>query len=280
MTDLMKMENVLQASPIQSVDSFRAQEEVKASIAVAKRFPRNEIDSQVAIINSCKRLTLAEVAMYSYPRGGQRIVGPSIHLAKALAQKWGNIQYGVRIIGENNGESICEAYCWDMENNVRTSKVFMVKHEIKLKTGQIKKLDDPRDIYEHVANYGARRLRACILDCIPGDVVEAAVKQCKETLEKSDGVPLKDRIAKMIYAFQEMGVTKEMIEKRVGHIIDALIPTELVSLQNIYLSLRDGMSKREDWFDLQSVNTENQKATEDLNKKVLDGDKAGKENKK
>lgn len=46
-------------------------------------------------------------------------------------------------------------------------------------------LTDSRDIYEATANFGARRMRACILGVIPGDVVDMAVNECKETQKKA-----------------------------------------------------------------------------------------------
>jgi hypothetical protein len=52
----------------------------------------------------------------------------------------------------------------------------------------------------------------------------------------------------MINAFSEFGVGKAAIETRLGHNLDATSETELISLRKIYTSLRDGMSKREDWF--------------------------------
>ena len=56
-----------------------------------------------------------------------------------------------------------------------------------------------------------------------------------------------------------------MIVERQGHKLDATIETEVVSLGKIYKSLKDGMSKREDWFNLQS---EDNKKAEDLTAKV------------
>lgn len=41
------------------------------------------------ILKSCTRETLAQSAVYSYPRGGQSVEGPSIRLAETLAQEWG-----------------------------------------------------------------------------------------------------------------------------------------------------------------------------------------------
>src|SRR5690606_519953 len=68
----------------------RALAEVKGRMAIAKQFPRNEFQACQSIIESCKRFKLASECLYSYPRGGQMITGPSIRLAEVLAQRWGN----------------------------------------------------------------------------------------------------------------------------------------------------------------------------------------------
>ena len=119
-----------------------------------------------------------------------------------------------------------------------------------------KSLTDPRDIYEHTANFAARRLRACILGVIPQDIIDEAQDACEATLKSGDGVPLEDRIRKMLVAFDGVGVTKELIEKRIGHNSESINATELVGLQKIFISLRDGMSKRGDWFDFGKESSE------------------------
>ena len=233
---------------LESVSESRATAEVQVAYIIAKKFPRNEQESYAAIINSCKRPFLAEAAIYAYPRGGTLVKGPSIRLAECLGQYWGNLDCGVREISQNNGVSIAEAYAIDLQTNTRMTKIFHVKHERHTKKG-ITKLNDPRDIYELVANQGARRLRACILGIIPGDVVEAAVEQCNRTMQTSE-VPISDQIRRLVLAFDEVGVKVEHLEKRLGHNLDATIPTEIVTLRGIYKSIKDGMAKREDFFDL------------------------------
>src|SRR5574340_1669066 len=156
--------------------------EVQGAIVLAKKFPRNQIEAMDRILNACQRPSLAEGALYSYARGGTDITGPSIRLAEVAAQNWGNLQFGIRELEQRNGESTVEAYAWDMETNVRQAKVFQVAHKRHTKKGSYQ-LEDPRDIYEMVANQGARRLRACILAVIPGDVTEAAVAQCEATMK-------------------------------------------------------------------------------------------------
>jgi hypothetical protein len=246
-------DNIFQAPALRSegamlpTEQHRAIQEVQAAMVIAKKFPRDQVAAYERIIEACRRPTLAEGALYAYPRGGQTITGPSIRLAEAIAQAWGNLQFGIRELSQSGGESEVEAFAWDIETNTRQVKVFQVPHK-RVARGQVKALTDPRDIYEMVANQGARRLRACILGVIPGDVIEAAVRQCEKTMQGNSGKPLHDRIRDMVVYFKDLGVTQSMLEQRLGHKIDATIDVEIVNLKKIYQSLRDGMSKREDWF--------------------------------
>src|SRR5690606_20473270 len=134
----------------------------------------------------------------------------------------------------------------DLQTNIRVVKAFHVPHTRDTKQGK-KKLTDSREIYEAVANQGARRLRACLLAVIPGDVIEAAVNQCAKTLESSD-IPMSERINKMVVAFSEFGINVEHLEARLGHNLDATIPAEIVTLQSIYRSIKDGMADRSQFF--------------------------------
>lgn len=222
--------------------------EVQAAMVIAKRFPRNPIEAMERILNACTRPTLAEGALYSYSRGGSDVTGPSIRLAEAIAQAWGNTQFGIRELEQREGESTVEAYAWDVETNTRQVKVFQVPHVRHTRQGSYT-LKDPRDIYELVANQGARRLRACILGVIPGDVTEAAVAACEQTLRANADVS-PEGIKKLITAFEQFGVTKEQIEKRIQSRIDAIRPAQVVQLKKVYQSLRDGMSAPAEWFDM------------------------------
>jgi hypothetical protein len=232
------------------VESQRAVAEVQAAMVLARRFPRDQVAALDRILNACTRPGLAEGALYSYSRGGTEISGPSIRLAEAMAQNWGNMQFGIRELEQRNGESTVEAFAWDVETNTRQVKVFQVKHERHTKMGS-KTLTDPRDIYELVANQGARRLRACILGVIPGDVQEAAVSQCETTLNTSaDTSP--EAMKKMVEAFKQHGVTVAQIEKRIQRRLDSIQPAQVIALRKIFASLKDGMSTPDAWFDAEA----------------------------
>ena len=224
----------------------REMAEVQGAIVLAKKFPRNHVDAIQRIKNACQRPGLAKSAMYTYNRGGTDITGPSIRMAEAIAQCWGNLQFGTRELEQENGVSVIEAYCWDMETNTRQVKIFHVAHTRHTKKGATA-LTDPRDIYETVANNGARRLRACILGIIPGDIIEMAVEECDKTLKTNLNLT-PEGIKKIVDAFEKYGVTKAQIEKRILRNADAMSPAQYISLVNIGNSLRDGMSIAADWF--------------------------------
>lgn len=237
------------AAGFMDVATTRAAQEVQAAMVIAKRYPRDENAAWQKIMRACKRKTLAEQSLYAYPRGDQTVTGPSIRLAEALAQSWGNLDFGIIELEQKGGESQMMAYCWDLETNCRQTKVFAVKHIRHTRRGQTA-LEDPRDIYEMTANQGARRLRACILGVIPGDVVDAACAECEKTMAGNNERPLADRLRDLVTAFGEMGVTQEMIEKRLGHKVEVTIEAELVGLRKIFVSIRDNAADRSNFFDL------------------------------
>ena len=231
-----------------SVEQARAVAEVQAAIVAARMMPRKEEGAFVRIMNACKRKNLAEQAEYAYKRGGVLITGPTIRLAEVLANNWGNITYGMREISRRSGMSEVEAFAWDLETNTRVTRQFQVKHWRDTKEGGYA-LKEERDIYELTANQGSRRVRACILQIIPGDIIDAARGACHQTIEKSEE-PIEDRIRKMLLAFDGFGVTEAMVEKFLGHKVKAIVAAELVKLTQIYTSLKSGLANREEFFDL------------------------------
>lgn len=233
------------------VEQQRAVAETQAAMIIAKRFPRDVVAAIDRIQNACCRPGLAEAALYEYSRGGTAITGPSIRLAEAIAQQWGNMQFGIRELEQRNGVSTVEAFAWDVESNTKQVKIFQVAHKRHTKKGSYA-LEDPRDIYEMVANNGARRLRACILGVVPGDVVEAAVAQCESTM-KSKIVVDKALIESLLTKFAEYKVTREQIEAKIQQRMESMSPAKVVNLGKIYNSLRDGMSVISDWFEVEKV---------------------------
>lgn len=231
------------------VQSVKAREvaEVQAALTIAKACPRDEKRAMDRILNACQRPGLAEVAVYEYSRGGSRIAGPSINLAKAMAAAWGNLEFGIRELKQEDGVSTMQAYAWDMETNTREKREFQVKHERHSRRG-ITKLEDPRDVYETTANLGARRMRACILSLIPEDIIESAVEQCNQTMKASADTSVEGQ-GKLLKGFTELDISKEQIEGLIQRRLDSITPAQVVKLRNIYRSIKDGISTPSEWFE-------------------------------
>lgn len=231
----------------------REEAEVFAMVGMAKRFPRNPAECMDRILNSFARPSLAEVSQYQFARGGTDISGPSIRAAEAIAQEWGNLDTGWKEISRGVGPngvpfSEVEAYALDLQTTNRKRLVFIVPHWRDTKKGGYA-LKDERDIYELCANQAQRRLRACILALIPGDVVEQAMNQAAVTLKTSADISPEAQ-KKLLAAFEQWGVTKEHIEARIQRRLDSITPAQMVQMKRIYASLRDDMSRPADWFEM------------------------------
>ncbi|QNO18960.1 hypothetical protein [Caproicibacterium amylolyticum] len=232
-------------SPAGASVAVRSAKEVEAMVLMAKRFPRDEVTAESKIIKACKRERLAQTATYEYPRGGTKVTGPSIRLAEVLAQNWGNIDFGwTELARDKNVDgtetSHCEAWAWDIESNTRRSIRFDVPLVRDTKRGSYA-LTEERDKYEMCANQAARRMRACLLNVLPGDIIEEALEECNHTLAKSE-IPLETRRDNAIKSFAKIGVTQQMLEKYLGCKSSAWSPNDMYRLTKVLNSIHDGMT--------------------------------------
>lgn len=240
-------DNALANNPQTEMMIARHSQEVQVAMLAAKKFPRDELYAMERIKKTSQRPTLASQAIYSYPRGGQQVSGPSIRLAEAIAQNWGNLDYGIIELDNSNGKSEMMAFAWDLETNTRSTKTFSVEHKRDTKKGS-KELTDARDVYEATANFGARRVRSCILSVVPGDVVDMAVQECRKTMADKDQRPVDVILKEMLKAFKKLGVEQKQIEKYMDKKAADLLKEDLVDLRGVYKAITDGQSKVTDYF--------------------------------
>lgn len=234
-------------SVLNNSESARVIAEVQASLVIAKKFPRNEQRAIERIKNACGRATLANSALYSYSRGGAEITGASIRLLEAIKTHWGNIDSGWRELERDDNKAVVQAYAWDKETNTKEERTFEVPLIRYTRKGSYK-LTDPRDIYELEANNASRRVRACLQALIPADVIEDAINCCIAT-QKANVDMSPDKIKALITAFNDLGVSQDMIEKRLGRSITAIQAGHVVQLRTIYKSIVDGVGKVSDFFE-------------------------------
>lgn len=248
-----------------AIEEARAVAEAQGKLVIAKKFPRDQARAWASVMEACKRPGLAAIAEYSFPRGNERITGPSIRLAEELARCWGNIDYGIRELSRKDGVSEMEAYAHDLETNTSSSQKFTVRHVRDTRQGQ-KTLTDERDIYELTANNAGRRLRARILAILPADIVDGAVTECRKTLAGNNTLPLADRVRTMLAAFDRLGVTVAHIEAYLEKPLATILGDDFAELTSIYNALKDGVAKTSDYFDVKPAGET--PAAADINAKI------------
>ncbi len=236
-----------------AIEASRAIAEAQGKLVIAKRFPRDEVAAYAKAMEACQRPSMAAKAFYSFPRAGQTVSGPTIRFAEELARCWGNIDYGIKELSQDDGKSEMQAYAWDLETNAQSVQNFTNPHQRektdrKTRTTVMENLTSQRDIYENNANMATRRLRSRILAILPSWFVEDAIEECKKTLAGQNDTPLIDRVKKMVMQFAKLGVTQDQIERRLGKKVENMNADDFTDFIGIFNAIKQGESKIADWF--------------------------------
>lgn len=239
------MDNINQGTV--AIEASRAIAEAQGKLVIAKRFPRDEVAAYAKAMEACQRVSMAEKAFYSFPRGNQTVEGPTIRFAEELARCWGNVDYGIKELSQDNGKSEMQAYAWDLETNAQSVQNFTNPHA-REQGKKMVTLTSQRDIYENNANMATRRLRSRILAILPAWFVDEAIAECKKTLAGQNDIPLVDRVNKLVVAFGKLGVSQEQIEQRLSRKVDTMTTDDIVEYRGIYNAIKNGESKAAEWF--------------------------------
>ena len=245
-----------QAGTISNV--AREEAELKGALILARNFPRDEANCYARLIRSCGRGAFAESAAYSFPRGGATVTGPSVDLAREAARLWGNLRYGLRLVSVDDDYVHIKGYAFDLETNTLTEAEDKFRKLVQRKVGprEARRTEwvepDERDLRELINRRGAICVRNAILQLIPPDVVDDAMRACDETMKKAaSGELAQDRtqaIRRIAVAFDKFGINTEMLVAKLGCPLDAISDDQLVELRKIYKSLIDGNTRRDDHF--------------------------------
>lgn len=230
-----------------AVEQARAVAEVQAAVVVAQQVPRDAGRVWADMEHACKRRGLADRAFYSVRNRG---TGPSVHLARELARIFGNVQYGVHELRRDDvaGMSEIQAFAWDVEKNVRSTRTFQVPHA-RMAKGERSPLTDLQDVYLNNQNIGARAVRECIFTVLPADFTDKAQELCHDTIRNGDGTPLADQITALIKGFaDEFDVKLPRLEAKIGRPRSGWQPGDVASMRIAWGSLRRGELTIEDAF--------------------------------
>ncbi len=225
----------------QSVTQLDAVEKanVDVQVATAKMYPR--IPSRIKI-NVIAMVTMdrdtAQSCSYSLPRGGKPITGPSVHLARILAQQYGNLRAEAKVVEITDKQIVSRATAWDLESNYAVA--YEVRRSIVGKSGRYN--DDMITVTGNAAN--AIAYRNAVLDIIPKGIISAAYNAARDLItgDLSDEAKLVSRRKKALDFFNdEYGITESEVLKMLGKQTIQQIKAEQIALMlSTQQALKDG----------------------------------------
>jgi hypothetical protein len=236
---------------------------IDVQVSTAKMYPRNikrSTDNAIAIATMDSET--AATCTYSVPRGGKAITGPSVHLAKIIAQVWGNMRIEARVISTDATNVTCQAIAFDLESNVAIKTE--VKRSIMTRNGRMSE-----DMIVVTGNAGnSIALRNAIFAVIPKAVTDRVYKEAMRTItgDVSDTAKLlKKRKQVLDGLMNAYKVTEEEILSAIGKASAEHIGSdELVVLIGIGTAIKDGDTTVDEAFRKKSTSKPEPKSKKEV----------------
>lgn len=238
----MKETEAIEVVNVESISVIEAQSkaEIDVQIATAHRFPRNAqraMQTVIAVISKDKEL--AKTCVYSLPRAGKEITGPSVHLARYLASLYGNLRVDAKIVEIGDVMITAQAIAHDLESNfaIRTE----VKRRITNKNGE--RFQD--DMIVVTCNAAlAIASRNAIMQVIPITVTEEVFKAAQKAItgDLSTEQKLLQRRKEIIDGFLNTYAVKEeeILALLELETINQIREPQMLTLVGLGQALKDG----------------------------------------
>lgn len=217
---------------------------VDMQIATAKSYPRNikqAIDNAVAVVVA--DVETAETCTYALVRKDKNgkvknITGPSVHLAKIIAQFWGNMRIQAKVVDIDAKHITSQGMAWDLESNLAIQ--IEVKRSIVGKKGRYSE-----DMVTMTGNGGnSIALRNAVFGVVPRGLVDRVHRAAKAKItgDVSDEAKLLARRKQVVDGLRDTySVTEAEILAVVGRAaISHITPDDIVILIGIGTSIKDG----------------------------------------
>lgn len=234
---------------------------------MAIKYPRNRAQARIDILEACKNITFAGMALYKKPVGKKKndrtgeweqqyVIGPSIRFAEEAIRAWRNIKVQTMVIYEDEDRRITAMNVVDLESNISFSPKITVEKTVERKsaTGRdivserlnsynqrvfiVKATDD--EIRNKEQALLSKELRNCILKIIPQDITEDAKEQIHKTVAAGISTNLESETNKILDAFAGIGVKPKDLEVYLKHAIAIISPAEVADLRTVFKTIQDG----------------------------------------
>ncbi len=213
-----------------------ARSETEAQLDAAHKYPRS-IGKFLKEAIALATLTqdVAESCIYSLPRGGKAIRGPSVRLAEIVASSYGNLHVAARTVGAEEKEVISQGVAWDLEKNLRVT--VETRRRITGKKGD--RYDD--DMITVTGNAAASiALRNAIFRVVPGAYVKAIYDKVREVAVGTAGT-LAEKREYYVQKLGKMGVPLDRVLARIAKVtVEDILLDDLETLIGLGTSIHNG----------------------------------------
>jgi len=210
--------------------------EIDSQISTAKRYPRSLARSvKQARDLATMSENIAAACIYSLPRGGKKLTGPSVRMAEIVASAWGNMRFGARVIGDDGKFLTVQGYAHDLESN--TAFAFELKLKVTDKNGR--RYSD--DMIAMTSNAGSSKaLRNAVFRVVPRAIVDEIITHVREVI-RGDVKTLGARRVAAIEHIEGRGVELPRILNAIGRAgIEEITGEDLVSLRGMMTAINEG----------------------------------------
>jgi hypothetical protein len=210
--------------------------EIDMQISTAHKFPRSVKrfrDEALAMVTLTE--AIAQECIYSVPRDGKTIEGPSARFAEVIASAWGNSRAGARTVSDAGDFVTAQGVFHDLERNVAIT--YEVQRRITDKQGRRFK----PDMIAVTANAACSiALRNAILKGVPKAFWSELYDRARSTAV-GDQQTLANRRARALVMLQKQGIEGARVYALLGIAGEADITLDhLATLFGLSTSIKDG----------------------------------------
>jgi hypothetical protein len=180
--------------------------EVEAQLDAAHKYKRS-LSRFLHEAETLATLTqeVAESCIYSIPRDGKMISGPSVRLAEICASAYGNLHFGGRVIDDDGKEIIAQGGAWDLEKNLRVT--VETRRRITKKNGS-RFSDDMVTVTGNAAVSIA--MRNAVMRVIPRSYIDSVYQKVR-TVAVGEAKTLVTRRSEILSRLNKIGVSTERV---------------------------------------------------------------------
>lgn len=188
-----------------------ARSEVEAQLDAAHKHHRS-VKRFISEAVSLATLTrpVAESCIYSIPRDGKLVAGPSVRLAEIVASAYGNLHVGARVLDVEETVVVAQGVAWDLEKNLKITTE--TRRKIVGKGGR----RFSEDMIVMTGNAAASiALRNAIFRVVPRAYVDAIYAEVRR-VAVGDAKTLDARRREVVDRLAKIGVPTERVFAKLG----------------------------------------------------------------